>query len=781
MAEGVITRAGSQKKQRTEPTKLQRRARAYSFSPERRETLGLEGRRTSPDRSGRGNRTPRHEIETQTVPAWERTPTLHHNQSNRPPTRRKSSKRKKEDRNRAAEIKAMSAFVPVRPATDSWTAGRPMKKDSKRIKTTPGFGEHPTSAVSIPIADSIHESLTSDSEYGSFKVSVLSSLAPRPTLRYASGSKLTPTRASAPASSAAQKRPMSERVPIPEETLKDPKRIDDLVDKLDSSGLRELMEREDRRREKKKQRDQERAERRLARKAEQQKAEEAQARQLGTPPPENHERGVMGREMVGLGIDPASAVVTSTKQRKSGDSEPMPDADDIENAETEQPMRSPLDTFHRTDSIPVEEAPQSEESTQEIKTQESIASLPPSLRFVGLLRSRKSRSKSTLASEKERVMSPPPERIDEESGLRQGSVNSDNHGRFSLTTFLRWGGRSRRNSGGPSSFSNTSREEMHAAAVAAGTIQTPAQAQAEALARLQGDDIPTTADSSRLYLSRKPSASTRTKSRFREDLPDFPVSPPDSRVQSPEAEPQTSAPNEHADQGYTGSSSVPASRYDTPTSGHRQASAYSDRMSGALSPDPHHMSLASIDSEASWLSGSVINKRSSTMRGSIIRSSRLDQSVTVDSPTNSTQEDLSITEDDYLSRLSPNRNSGLYHGRPSGDGRPSSDEEDYAEESSAKWGAVGARPHFVQHRSTMQSVEGLLNIESGDEEDSEEYSPVTPSAQEKIEVQRARSVNLGHGHVRNFSGGSAKLLDITRRSSVDSKTKSERRTSAPLV
>jgi hypothetical protein len=39
-------------------------------------------------------------------------------------------------------------------------------------------------------------------------------------------------------------------------------------------------------------------------------------------------------------------------------------------------------------------------------------------------------------------------------------------------------------------------------------------------------------------------------------------------------------------------------------------------------------------------------------------------------------------------------------------------------------------------------------------------------------MQRATSINLGKGHVRNFSAGSAKLLNLTPRSSVDGKRRS---------
>ena len=757
--EGVVARDASKKKQRVEPAKLQRRTRAYSFSPGRQDEL--EHRRKSPDRRGPGTRRRDDNVPRQES-AWERTPTLHHNQSRRL-SKRKSSRRKKEESARAAEIKAMSSFEPIRPATDSWAAGRPMKKDSKRFKSAP-FRGHPSSDISLPIPESIHSSMTSDSEHGAFKVSALDSLAPRPTLRYAPGSRWTPTR-SAIVQSASQRRPLADKEPIAEKTWKEHKRVDDLADDLDARDLRELMEREDRRRERKRLREQERASRRLARQAEKQKAAAEEARKSGTPPPENLERGVAGRELVGLGIDPASAVVTTTEQRHSVVSERMPDADDIANQE---PPKSTDEAPRQMAVAPSEEPAAAERET---KPQDSATSLAQSFRFAGLLRSKKSRSKSTLASEKEKGKAPSSNVISEEDAPRHSSWGSDKRGRFSLTSFLRRAGKSKRNSGGPPSFSNTSREEMHS-----GTAQTPAQA----LARLQGEDVPPNREpAAGSYLSRKPSASAalRTKSRFREDLPDFPISPPDSRVQSPEAEPsQPAAEEQHVGENGTQPIAMPSPQRDatyrrTPTS---------------MSPEPHSISLASIDSEGSWLSGQV-GARRSAMRERIARANRLEQSRAAGSPSNSTQEDLSITGDDYMARLAPQRHSGLILGsRRSGDGRPSSDEEDLARDSGARWGAVGAQPCLVRahsyDKSSVHSHEGLMNTESGDEDGTE--SPVTPTAQEKMDVQRARSVNLGRGgHVRTFSAGSAKLLDITPRSSVDCKVlrNSERRASGPLL
>jgi hypothetical protein len=317
----------------------------------------------------------------------------------------------------------------------------------------------------------------------------------------------------------------------------------------------------------------------------------------------------------------------------------------------------------------------------------------------------------------------------------------------------------------------------------AAAAQSRAQAQAYALAKLEGEDSPNSSGAN--YLFRKPStgAPKRTRSRFREDLPEMPLSPPASRVQSPEAEPPMPVLTEQKIREMEQLRSIGV-RYDTPTSGHR--SIETNRLTPStmervhVSPSPEagmSMSLASIDSEGSWLSGNV-NSRRAAIRDSIRRANQREQNENnIDSPTNSTDEDLGIVEDDYMTRLTPRRSSNPdIMARRSGEGRPSSDEEELADDGEMKWGAVGSQPKVV-HRWTMKSHEGLLEIES--EEEESPTSPVSPS-QELANVQDARSVNLGRGHVRNFSAGSAKLLDITPRASVDARGSSERRGSHGL-
>ncbi|CAH0017355.1 unnamed protein product [Clonostachys rhizophaga] len=764
-AEGAITRGASQKKQRIEPGPSSQPGRRYSFSPGRQDSLGTEKRRASPDRRARYSRQiDEHDLPPQ--PEWARTPTLHHNKQKKKSARGKNN-RKKEERARAAEIKAISEFAPVRPAAEEWTSGRPMRKESKKFKAMPGFGVPRTSDVSIPVPGSIDSSMSSDSDYASFKVSALDSLAPRPTLRYEPGPRSSPSRTPHPG----QSRFGLDIGPTRQPTLKGPKRIDELADDLDAGGLRELMEREDRRRERRRQKERERAGRKLARSAEKQKAELAEARKAGTPPPENLERGVAGRELVGLGIDPPSAVRTSSERResissshrksessdleksehpprKSADSgagpveEPAPLENELVDKIEHEPILEPepmvLDQAPLEDELKEsakdvpQEPPRQDLQPRESKAQESTVSLvQPSSRLGSLLRLRRSKSKSTVTSERDQV---------EEDSLRRSTASSGTRNRLSLTNFIRWGSKRLRKTPTPSSFSNTSRDEMQAAAAAAAAIraQSIAQAQAEALARLQGQELPRTEPGSGVYISRK-QGSLRTKSRFREDLPDYP-SPPESPVQSPVQSPDLPVVAESTgDDTRTQPISIPGA-----SDRQRPRSTSFDRVSSVPSPDANpvlSMSLASVDSEGSWLSGKVSTKRSSAMRESLLRANRITEAPFASSPTNTTQEDLAIADDDYLVRLTPNREPSGFNNLQ-GDGRPSSDDEDYIDESGAKWGNVGSHPQVVhKHRSTLRSVEGLLNIESEDEEVPAPPSPLSLEDVDSKSTPNAKASN----------------------------------------
>lgn len=206
------------------------------------------------------------------------------------------------------------------------------------------------------------------------------------------------------------------------------------------------------------------------------------------------------------------------------------------------------------------------------------------------------------------------------------------------------------------------------------------------------------------------------------------------------------------------------------------------------SPEPQSLSLASIDSEASWLSGRVGSRRQSSQmarhRDSVPQSMRTYGSNEASDKTAGSQEHESpgedaagIADDEYMNRVARHSGNRL----SVGEARPSSDEED-----DPRWGAVGGQVPTVVHAhkaNRIKSREGLLHT-YGEEDESDSpgspnvdspVSPTSPTSDLKEEgpgVQRATSVNLGKGHARHISAGSAKLLEITPRSSVDVKRRS---------
>ncbi|KAK4032240.1 hypothetical protein C8A01DRAFT_20666 [Parachaetomium inaequale] len=757
---GVPERQAS-KRQRTEPNKLRRRGRAYSFSPGRQDSVRL-GRKKS-NRAQGGVDTPMPDAahsggDARDDMLW-RVPTLHNKRdADYLPRKMSSKKRRKDDRQREAEIKAMSSFVPVRPAAEDWTGGRPMKKESRRFR--PGFGVSikgsefekfdRSSDISLPLPESIDSALSSDSDYISYKVSAFEALAPRPTLRYG-----THPRAGTCAQDGAGlvRRPSPRRTklaePIPEATLKAHNRVDSLADDLNASDLRELMERDQRRRARKRELEQVKLERRIARRAEKQKAAEVEAQRHGRESPPNLERGVLGREDVGLGIDPTSAIITSSRIRHSDD--PPEHRDAARDSDDLEPPRdgdrpTPLAAFHRVDSNPL----QPPEALSEIK--EHVPALA-SHSSKGSFRRKLSRSKSPQESETRTEQSERPSK-----GLEGGTAK----GPRSWTSFFRWANKNKRNSGGPSSF-NTSRDSMQT---------TPAPTPSvNPIPRHVSSGVP-----------------KRTMSRFREDLPELPISPPASRVQSPDAELIPSMLKISTDARPAAEETVPSPstfrpRHDTPVSeqpsieGMRQTpSTFSHPDEPGISPEPQAMSLASIDSEGSWFGGGRAKKRKSSGILEHASGQRLPrQTPESDSerrPENETaNDDMSITDDDHLSRLTPSRGDrSASNQKSTGEARPSSD----SGEEEAHWGSVrGQQPTVVRSQAfgRVKSSEALLKSfgEEGKCTLEEVDLEVNNDGSDDIGLQRATSIDYGKAHARRISAGSARLLSITPRSSVDAK------------
>ena len=658
------------------------------------------------------------------------------------PPRRKSSKRKAEDQAREREVRAMSSpiLIPKRPL--SCAAESPLRRDTQKAPARlRKHAERYTSEVSLPVPGSLSD-IGITSNPSAFKVNTLDMLSPRPTVRYSRNNLHAASRSQNPSAS-------STRPVIAQEDYSSRKRIDDLADGLDATALRELMERDERRREKKQRNDQMKLERKLKRAAERENGQEAQRTNWNQSRDEHEKTG------------PASSTpLTQPSVRDDGrelSADPFSDNDALE-------LELPVPPVIRHGSSIYTRTSQASFSPPTSPTQRAfeIASLS-----------------QTSALPREAT----PDIIDT-AELNHRAFEQSNVQLSSWTSFFRRGGtRGKRSSvdrgrHGSGEFSNVSRD----------SISRPQQqtSMAGAPRAFERSGTP-----------------QRTQSKFREDLPELPLSPPDSRVQSPEGGRVPvilSAPPNQVE------SMVDFSTF--PTNGLSRAAfdqkSKDDQLSPSQANEPQiplpaaalSKSLASVDSEASWLSGRPV-KRSSVPCDHHSRQSQ--SSLQPHLLLLDGREEADVADDPYFSRLSPGtverRRSSPHSALRKASSTVlnigiESDSEDeprvppLPDASHERWhSGLGRQPTLIRQAAQARSKEGLLkeyqaiDAESGvcDEDEASELE--SPDAEDtdlpasSPPIFRAQSVNYGAGHIRHISAGSAKLLDI-RRSSIDSKRQS---------
>lgn len=484
------------------------------------------------------------------------------NDSNLP--RRKSSKKKAYDHAREQEIKAMSSPIPI-PKRPTSNTGGILAQDSKAV---PGGlnrnFERPVSDVSIPLPESIHSTMSVASDQHAFKVSAFDVLSPRPTIRYSgnprhnngSGS-LRPSRTS----TRKDKQPA-----IPEEAVKAKKRVDELADDLDAGSLRELMERDRRRRDKSRKSEQEKLQRRLQRKADKQRADaevEAEAREV--------------KPGVGLGIAGSSSADPEINREQGIKTPDSWLKDPSKEHLAMDPFTDPAgrgSKTHLEEPSPTDEHDEPVVETAKAVRLSSASMSPPASPTLPL---QAPPTMTQLADIARRSTPSIPELAESD---RRDSDTSNRLGTSWTNIFRRSGTRAKRISADrgptPSEFSNTSRDSL------------PRQ-------------MPPSAFAARIPQARV-GTSARVQSRFREDLPELPISPPESRVQSPEVPRHTQSPILGASSATpiypdpTLSDIHPAFREEVALSRHQSLrSAHSPEVpsSAVLS-----QSLASVDSEA---------------------------------------------------------------------------------------------------------------------------------------------------------------------------------------
>lgn len=668
--------------------------------------------------------------------------------------RRKSSKRKADDRVREQEIKSMSPSVPKRPLSN--TNGI-LARDIKQIPGGLNQNlERPVSDVSIPLPESIHSATSVVSDQHGFKVSAFDVLSPRPTIRYSSNPRLnngSGSVAHSRHSTRKEKQPV-----IPEETVNSKKRIAELADEMDTTSIRELMERDRRRKDKLRKSEQEKLQRRLQRKADKQRAEEGETTHWDAED--------------GLGISQTYASQPETSREQQTETPESWLHDPSREQINRNPFGEPENggTTHLEEPTPTDYAEEPVLETAKAVRLSTASMSPPASPTLPL---QAPPSMSHLAELASRSTPSIPEQGEPD---RRGSDTSARLASNWTAIFKRSGTRAKRSSADrartPSEFSNTSRDSL------------PRQMPPSVFARIP---------------QARSGASIRTQSRFREDLPELPISPSESRVQSPDLSNQTPIPDQEP-MPSPGIPVGPDQRLSDIHPAFRDEVALSRHQSirSQRSPEPSSsavvpQSLASVDSEGSWLTGRPVKRlsqpQSNPLResaGSLQRQLRELEEPEEESG-NVVEEAGSVNRINLGSEPSSIPERSTAHRRILDTDFADDSDDDSALQSQptgiaqeeGKWhGAVGRHPTIIRQGAgaRARSREGLLNeFQAGDE--SVESSPVSPEGDSPVAqagtegsfIQNATSVDLGKGHVRHISAGSARLLNLPARTSTDMK------------
>lgn len=521
-------------------------------------------------------------LEQQSLP---RNPSLRNpvrNSESRATLKKRLSKRKAYEIAREREIRMMASMpieIPRRIASPF--PRDPVYIDDRRAVSAQSrrLDRH-RSDISLSIQESAASSVTDFSDTLTFKVNSFAAWTPRPVIRYVEAPRI-PCSRSQKSPEPADRRAKSPALEVSDEDLRSKKRIDELANDLDAAALRELMERDRRRRERKALEDQEKLVRKLQRNAKKvPKTQESPAPQV--PETAENERG---------------RAIQNTQ------SESQPTAQETEEFLSGENGGSWLREPSRDPGRDGRETPESvhvignidDRSIRDQKAAQRLSFGPSQ----DMTMSRSTLSASLSAS-RQGVHSPNSSQlygmtrdsvsdISRNVGSERRSSDHSGYGNTITSIFRRGSSRLKRSyrerfpNRSPPPENNVSHESFF-------KVHT----QASPPAPYAGPKV--------LLGS---SSFKRSQSKFTEHFGDEPLSPPDSRLQSPEIpedEPQVEdqVPDLHSESYYP----IPGSVADTQS---RHQSWVGDNVDD---PDnlPLSQSLASVDSEGSWMSGQFLRR-----------------------------------------------------------------------------------------------------------------------------------------------------------------------------
>jgi len=531
--------------------------------------------------------------------------------------------------------------------------------------------------------------------------------------------------------------------------------IDELADEMDAGALRELMDRDQKRRTRKRQEQEERARKRLERYAA--RGEDVETarhrRELAELDAAAANVAMLQRGEHSRGRQPSRKLhdsVVSTETRGDTIYDPFADPEDVMAA-----VRSGRSIFPE---VPARASDSMSPPARTRRFDPHVASPPlsPSHQM-------KTRSHMTLvtnAQDEVPAMQEVLRPTSSESAVRRGPLSS------LFRRSMRSG-----NAAPPSegSFSNTSRESM-------AKRPLPSHLQDRALSPMS----PILAASGTL----------RSVSKFREDLPEMPLSPPDSRLASPAIMEESSIVEAEPLESALRPSLSVKHNVDSPTIPHFTGS-YDPPV--PTSPGAMSDSLASVDAEASWLSGRS-NRASARSSFGLGRTPERKRATTFSTSYESIPgvREEAENEDPFSDPTETQHMLGHSTEAPQmKDLRASlfaaddsDSEEDFpeptpgAELSQVTHGSVARTPTLIRHGARMKSTEGLLKrLDTSGSSKTQlfQMTQQTPPSRKRSDGQGRDSADdsspitpqetpwVESAHARHLSTGSARLLDIPAR------------------
>ncbi|KAJ5313557.1 uncharacterized protein N7443_000441 [Penicillium atrosanguineum] len=547
------------------------------------------------------------------------------------------------------------------------------------------------SDISLSIRDSAASSISDISDPFTYKVNAFAALTPRPVVRYVEAPRLATARSQEPANKESVRRDKDrlQALTMSEENLYySRRRVNELADSLDAGGLRELLDRDRRRREKQQIDEQEKLRRKLQERADEQAAEERrQAIEATTPEAIEPQAEPEVKNPV--------AVQDDTEQREEQIqikiNEPTPlSAEEPETWLREESKGSDAARRESLDSANVV-ANIDNTSVREIPKLSTRPSFAPS-HEMGMSRTTLSPSHSSI---RQGISSPSQSQtfgIGSASDLseRRSSDTSGRRGNTITSLFRR----------GSSRLKRRYRERFQESAP---EIAHSLQPSNESFYKVHTQSSPPapSAFPPRTFMS--PGTVMRSQSKFTEhfDFGDEPLSPPDSRLQSPdipEQVPESSLENEESTFLH---GTTPTAGVDIINPRRRRHQSWNDSIDAESDNVPLSQSLASIDSEGSWMSGSFFRRMSQKpgSPGSPVRANMTSFEAAMDGTAD--------THDDSRDSVDSRRTSSHVMGEPELDDELGATE---AGKPSEMWhrSEFGRRPMIVNPTVRPKSTQGML-------------------------------------------------------------------------